>query len=42
MSVYHILTKLGTKMRPCTTFLYVKFQGNQITQIHFMVTFTLG
>jgi len=26
-SVYRILTKLGTKMHPYTTFLYTKFQG---------------
>jgi len=35
-----ILTKLGTKMRHCTTFLCTKFHGNQITCFHFMVTFT--
>jgi len=38
-SVDHILTKLGTRMRPYTTFLCTKFQGNQITRFHFMVTF---
>jgi len=26
-------------MRPYTTFLCTKFQGNQITRFHFMVTF---
>jgi len=35
-----IPTKLGTKMRPYTTFLCTKFQGNQITCFHLMVTFT--
>jgi len=39
-SVYHILTKLGTKMHPYTTFLCTKFQVNQITCFHFMVTLT--
>jgi len=38
-SVYRILTKLGTKMCPDTTFLCIKFQGNQITRFRFMVTF---
>ena len=39
-SVYHILTKLGTKMRSYTTFLCTKFQGNQIARFHFMVALT--
>jgi len=38
--VYHILTKLGTKMSPYTTSLCTKFQVNRITCFHFMVTFT--
>jgi len=38
--VYRIPTKLGIKTRPCTTFLCIKFQGNQITCFHFMVTLT--
>jgi len=37
-SVYHILTKLDTKMCPYTTFLCAKFQENQITHFHFTVT----
>ena len=37
--VYCLLTKLGTKMYPYTTFLFTKFQGNQITHFHFMITF---
>jgi len=36
--VYHILTKLGTKMLPYTTFLHTKFQGSQIFHFYFMVT----
>ena len=39
-SVNHILTKLGIKMHPYTTFLCTTFQGNWITCFHFMVTFT--
>jgi len=39
-SVYHILTKLDTKMWPYTTFMCTKFQGKWITCFHFMVTFT--
>jgi len=32
--------KLGTKMRPYTTFLCTKFQNVQIAFFHFMVTLT--
>jgi len=39
VNVYRILTKLGTKMPPYTTFMCTKFQGNQIIRFHFMVTF---
>jgi len=39
-SIYHVLTKLGTKMCHYTTFLCIKFQGNQITCFHCMVTLT--
>jgi len=39
VSVYCILTKLGTKMRPYTTFMCTKFQGNQTIHFRFMVTF---
>jgi len=39
VSVDRILTKLGTKMCPSTTFMCTKFQGNQIIRFHFMVTF---
>jgi len=37
VSVYRILTKLGTKMHLYTTFLCTQFQGNQITCYHFMI-----
>jgi len=39
VNVYRILTKLGTKMCPYTTFMCTKFQSNQIIRFHFMVTF---
>ena len=39
-SVYRVLTKLGTMMHHYTTFLHTTFQGNWITRLHFMVTFT--
>jgi len=39
VNVYRILTKLGTKMRPYTTFMCTKFQGNRIIRFHFMITF---
>jgi len=39
-SVYCILTKLGTKMRPYTTFLCTKFQGNQVICFHNFNAFT--
>ena len=40
MSINPILTKLIKKMRPHTTFLFTKFQGNRITCFHFIVTLT--
>ena len=39
-NVYRIPTKLGTKMCSYTVFRCTKFQGNQITYFHLMVTFT--
>jgi len=39
VSVYRILTKLGTKMHPYTTFMCTEFRGNQIIFFRFVVTF---